>query len=306
MRSLLPAWAYRAPAALLRLGLGLAVPLLILLFVWRVRASLDHLDPAAPALVWLRLCEALVSQAPLALLALALLALASDHAPRCCRRFPRWLRSLALSVAIGYLLLIPLYATALWSRSQAESEALQQDLRHSITRLQQSRSAVVSACSPRELDRILAALPAGSLPLLRNGSNLDQRRTTALAVFDQTHRRLDRRLQGIGRRLVLRHLGAVSFFSLACLALAALFQRCSQLALPIGRQRPSPAEGRSVASQLSDAEALASAVVSPSASLSASQPAASSGQEPQVQPASLLCRAPGQDSCRSRAHDSSP
>ena len=304
MRSLLAAWAYRAPAVLLRLGSGLAV-LLILLFLWRVRVSLGPLDPAAPILVWLRLCEALVSQAPLALLALALLALASDHAPRsrCWRRSSQPVRTLAISVAIGYVLLIPLYAMALWSRSQVESEALQHELRRSMARLEQARSAVVSACSSRELERILATLPAGSPALSKDRSDLHQRCTAALAVFDQTHHRLDRRLQGIGRRLLLRNLGAVGFFSLACLALATLFQRCSQLALPSGRQRHAPADGRSHASHASQpADAWADAWASPSAS----QPAAPTGQVPQVQSASLPCRAPGQDPCRSRSHHSSP
>ena len=210
-----------------------AAAVLALLFVVRVLFSLWNAGGGPPNPV-LRFCDALVSQAPFAVMVVCLLALALlvDEQCRGGRQLARLLRGAAVPVAIGYLLLIPLYSSAQWWRSQAEARSARSGLQVTLRQLQGARQQVLQAASSDDLERILARLPAGSPPLERFGTDLPRQRRALLDFLDQVRRILLGRLQSLERDLNLILLRDAGMFSLACLGLAALFYRSSQLALP--------------------------------------------------------------------------
>jgi len=223
-------------AAVARL-LRVTALVLALLFLLQVLRSLAPWA-AGPLALALSFTAAMINAAPLAVLVPCLVALAEliDAPLRLGHRFGRLARSLALPVALGYLLLIPLHAGALWSRSHAEARALDQGLRGSLERLDQARGRVLRAASSAELEPVLAALPSGSPPLARFGADLPSRRSALLDFLDQVRRILASRRQGLQQLLLLRFLRDLLLFALACLGLAVLFQRSSHLSLPLRRR----------------------------------------------------------------------
>lgn len=220
---------YGSVASLLR---GAAL-VLALLFVLRVLLTLAPLR-SGPLAVLLRLCEAMVTQAPFAVLVVCLigLSLLIDEECRSSRRLARALRAAALPMAFAYLLLIPLYGTAQWWRSRAEATALRQGLQSSLQQLRSTRRNVERAASSEQLARIWARLPAGSPPLTRFGSNPRQQRSALVRFLDQVSGILLARLDGVEKRLMFVVLRNTSLYALACLGLAALFYRSSSLDLP--------------------------------------------------------------------------
>jgi len=209
-----------------------AALVLALLFLLRVLLTLPPLRfGAVPVL--LRLCEAMVTQAPFAVLMVCLigLSLLIDEECRTSRRLARLLRAAALPVALAYLLLIPLYGTAQWWRSRAEATALRQGLQSSLQQLRSTRSRVQQASSSEQLIQIWAGLPAGSPPLTRFGSTPGQQRRALVRFLDQISTILLARLDGVEQRLVVAVMRN-TVYAMACLGLAALFYQSSRLELP--------------------------------------------------------------------------
>ena len=217
---------------------------LALLFLMRVLLPLGPLR-SGPLPVLLRLCDGLVSQAPLAVMAVCLISLSLliDEGGRSSRRLARGLRAAGLPVAFVYLLLIPLYGSAQWWRSRAEATALRQGLQASLQRLHSTRRSVQQASSSEQLERIWRTLPVGSPPLARFGTNTHQQRTGVVRFLDQVSGLLRARLEGLEKQLLLTVARDTGLFALACLGLAALFHRSSQLDLP-SRPHRHPAGGR--------------------------------------------------------------
>lgn len=225
----------RAIASMLRA----ASCVLALLFLLRLLLALGPLS-SGPVLVTLRLCDALVGQALFAVLAICLLALSlliDEESPRG-RRLAHHVSSLALPVAIGYLLLIPLYGSALLARSSSEARSLEQSLQTTLVRLQQARGRVLQASSSADLTRILTSLPMGAPPLTRFGADLDSQRSTLLDFFNQARRLLTTRLQGMHQQLGIRVVRDTGLYALACLALAMLFQRSARIVVPRPLRQP--------------------------------------------------------------------
>ena len=204
-----------------------------LLFVLRVLLSLAPLRAGTVA-VMLRFCNVLVSQAPIAVLIVCLIALSLliDEEGRSSRRLAHGLRSAALPVALCYLLLIPLYGTAQWWRFRSEVTALRQGLQTSLQQLGNTRRNVARASSAEELRQIWQRLPAGSPPLSRFGTTAAQQRSALLGFLDQVSGMVRMRREGVERQLMVQVLRDTTLHALACLGLAALFFRSSQLGLP--------------------------------------------------------------------------
>lgn len=213
-----------------------AALVLALLFLLRVLLTLPPLRSGL--LAWLlRLCEAMVTQAPFAVLVVCLigLSLLIDEEGRSTRRLAGVLRAAAVPVALTYLLLIPLYGTAQWWRSRAEATALRQGLQSSLQQLRSTRTQVQQASSSEQLVQIWAGLPAGSPPLTRFGSTPGQQRTGLVRFLDQVSNVVRARLNGIEQRLLMAVMRNTVVYSLACLGLAALFYQSSRLELPSRR-----------------------------------------------------------------------
>lgn len=231
---------YGSVAQLLRFS----AVVLALLFILRVLLSLAPLRTGLPA-VTLRFCAALISQGPIAVLVVCLIALSLliDEKCRASRRLARGLRAAALPLALAYLLLIPVYGTAQWWRTRSEAVALRQSLQSSLQQLRNTRQDVELAASTEQLQRIWATLPAGTPPLTRFGNTAGQQRATVIRFLDRVNGILLARQAGIDGRLIVVLVRDTGLFSLACLALAALFHRSSRLGLP-ARQRWIPGAGR--------------------------------------------------------------
>lgn len=212
---------------------------LALLFVMRVLLSLAPLR-SGPMMVLLRLCESMVSQAPIAILVVCLIGMSVLVDVECSstRRLALSLRSAALPMALAYLLMIPLYGSAQWWRSRIEAKALQESLQSSLQQLRATRTNVRQASSAEQLKQIWSALPAGSPPLTRFGSTPPQQRTSVLRFLDQVNGILQVRLEGVEKQLLLAVVRNTLLYGLACLGLAALFYRSSQLDLPARRGLP--------------------------------------------------------------------
>jgi len=210
---------------------------LALLFLLRVLLALAPLRTGPQALL-LSFCEALVAQAPFLVLAVCLvgLSLLIDEECRSSRRLARGLRTAALPMAVGYLLLIPLYGAGQWWRSRAEAANLRQGLQSSLVQLRNTRRNALGASSSAQLQRILADLPAGSPPLSRVGEPPQQQRSAVVRFLDQVNGILTARLEGVEKRLLIGAVRDTGLYSLACLGLAALFYRSSQLDLPSRRR----------------------------------------------------------------------
>jgi hypothetical protein len=221
------------PAAVSRLLQGVSL-LLALLFLQQVPLSLAPLR-SGPLALALSFGDALIAQAPMALLVPCLLALAEsiDERSRLGRRLARLSRLLAVPVAIGYLLLIPLYGSALWSRCHAETRTQERNLQGSLERLEQARSRFLQASSSAERDGLQDVFPAGSPPLPCFGSDLPSRHSALVDCFDQVHHILTLRRQGVQQLRLKRFVAEWGLFSSACLALALLFRCCSCISLPL-------------------------------------------------------------------------
>lgn len=221
-----------------RLLRGAAV-VLALLFLLRLLLTLTNLR-SGPLAVLLSLCEAMVTQAPLAVLVVCLsgLSLLIDEECRSSRRLARMLQAAALPMAFAYLLLIPLYGTAQWWRSRGEAINQRQGLQSSLQQLRSTRQAVQGASSSAQLKQVWASLPAGSPPLTRFGTDVQQQRRAVLGFLNQVSDILLARLASIDSSLNLALARSTSLYALACLGMAALFHRCSQLDPPKPRPRP--------------------------------------------------------------------
>jgi len=206
---------------------------LALLFVLRVLLSLGPLR-SGPLEVLLRFCEAMVGQAPFAVLVVCLigLSLLIDEEGRTSRRLARGLRAAALPLAFVYLLLIPLYGTAYWWQSRSQAATLSQGLQASLKQLQNTRRIVQRASSSEQLTQVWASLPPGSPPLTRFGSTPNQQRAALERSLDRVNRILLARLAGVETRLLVVVVRDIGVYALACLGLALLFHRSSQLELP--------------------------------------------------------------------------
>lgn len=218
---------------------------LALLFVMRVLLGLGSLS-SGPMAVLLRLSESMVSQAPIAILVVCLIGVSVlvDAECRSTRRLALSLRSAALPMAFAYLLMIPLYGSAQWWRSRIEARALQESVQTSLLQLRATRTNVQQASSAEQLNQLWASLPAGAPPLTRFGSTPRQQRTALLRFLDRVSRLLQARLEGVEKQLLIAVVRNTLLYSLACLGLAALFYRSSQLSLPSRRGEPMAA-GRS-------------------------------------------------------------
>ncbi|MFM7266547.1 MAG: hypothetical protein ACKOZW_13340 [Cyanobium sp.] len=122
------------------------------------------LDPA-----WqLRLVELLIGSSPFALLGSCLLLLGACLEPRHSWIEAWWQRTrqLAWIACLGYLLLIPLQASALWQMGQR----VEQPVRQQIARLQTSLQAIEQSRSFPDLNQALRTLPGS--PQLPSGVQL--------------------------------------------------------------------------------------------------------------------------------------
>lgn len=208
------------PSATAR-GIALAGWVLIVLFLTILSASLlpvRLLDAA-----WqLRVGGVLINAAPFPLIGLVLLHFAASLDPGDAllvnRR--RLAARLATLVALGYLLLAPLLATANLQRQHSQALASSGGLRRASQQLQQMRQVTSSASSIPELEQRLATLQGPRLDAADRLLPLPVLRSRVQDLLDQAAARLERTRNAAPPASPWTLLGDIVRTSVACLALA--------------------------------------------------------------------------------------
>lgn len=205
-------------------GVGLAGVVLILLFLTILSTSLlpvRLLDAA-----WqLRVGGALINASPFPLIGLVLLHVAASLDPQdpLLAKRRRLAAQLASAVAIGYLLLAPLLATASLQRQQSQALAASGGLQRATEQLQQMRQVVTSASSIAELEQRLAAVDGPRLDAADRSLPLPLLRSRVSSLLDEASARLERARSATTPASPWALLGDILRTSAACLALAAGF-----------------------------------------------------------------------------------
>jgi hypothetical protein len=140
-------------------GLSVVALVLFVLFATLVAAALFPLQLLDPA--WqLRLAGSLVNGAPFALLGLALLQIAVELGPHdpVLQRRQRLCSHLAVAVALGFLLLVPLVGVAGLQQSRSSTSAQSSRISGAERRLVALRQAVASAINNEEINQRLQRL----------------------------------------------------------------------------------------------------------------------------------------------------
>ncbi len=155
------------------------------------------LDPTNPT--WqLRVVGGVIQAAPLALVGFLLLHGAAHLDPERSRYTVRLAtaRQRALVAALGFVLLVPLQATALWTLFTADADQLAQRRASTEATFVALRSAVGEATTPQELQREMRVLRGPAI----NDQQLDQPiaalRTQTLRNLDRTQAVMDQKLRG--------------------------------------------------------------------------------------------------------------
>jgi hypothetical protein len=106
-------------------------------------------------------------------------------------------RSWALAAAIGFLLLIPLQASAGWRLYRTISSNAEQQSSQSARKLAELRQAIGAATSPQEIQAKLNQLvgPSAGLSPTQLRTPIDQLRQELLVGADQAANRLQQRIQ---------------------------------------------------------------------------------------------------------------
>jgi hypothetical protein len=141
----------------------------------------------------------LINNASLALVGALLTPLALAFHPGSVRlrarrnAFRRW----ALAAAIGFLLLIPLQASAGWRLYRRVTSNAEQQISQSARKLTEVRQAIATATSPQELQAKLNQLVGNNAGLTPNQlrTPIDQLRQELLAQADQALNRLQQRIE---------------------------------------------------------------------------------------------------------------
>jgi hypothetical protein len=163
------------------------------LFASLTLAALLPLQLASPAWV-LAASQALVTQAPLALLGLVLarLALVLDPHNRWLLRQCARVSRLALPAAIGFFLLLPLQGYALVAEAQQGARAADGRIDETLTRLERIRAEVQAASGPEDLIRRMEALRVPVRDLSRDPASFPALRSGLLGSLERSQAQLGR------------------------------------------------------------------------------------------------------------------
>jgi hypothetical protein len=194
---------------------------LFVLFASLVAGALWPVQLLNPA--WqLRLAGSLVNGAPFALLGLALLQIAVELGPHdpVLQRRQRLCSHLAVAVALGFLLLVPLQGVAGLQQSRSSTSAQSSRISGAERRLVALRQAVASAASNGEINQSLQRLQGPVLGPADIAQPLPLLKAQVAAVLDQAQLQIARERQATPPSDPWRLLPELVRNGIACLALA--------------------------------------------------------------------------------------
>lgn len=202
------------------LGVSLAGLVLIALFVSLMAGTLFPIRLLDPA--WqLRVGAALIDSSPLPLAALVLLHLGRwlDPGDALLSWRQRIAARLAVAVALGYLLLLPLLCTAALLQQQRQISAQSSRIAEASAQLGSLRQAVASASEVDALERSLRALKGPQLDAAERGLPLPLIKRRLEALLDQASAQVRREQSAMASANRWRVLPQILRTTLACLAL---------------------------------------------------------------------------------------
>ena len=173
----------------------------------------------------LRVGSQLINSAPIALVGLAMLHLAATLNPGDPFLTARRQRAAALAVAavLGFLLLIPLLATASLRQQQTQATAQAAELRRAEAQLTAFRQALAASATPADLEQRFKALQGPRLDAADRLQPMPLLRERVSALLDQLGAQLERRREQFPPPHPLQTLPEILRTSFGALALAAGF-----------------------------------------------------------------------------------
>ncbi|MCX5946801.1 MAG: hypothetical protein NTY67_00940 [Cyanobacteria bacterium] len=202
-------------------GLSVVALVLFVLFATPVTGAIWPVQLLNP--LWqLRLAASLVNGAPFALLGLALLQIAVELGPHdpVLQRRQRLCSQLAVVVAFGFLLLVPVQGVARLQQSRSTTSAQSSRITGAERRLVALRQAVASAASNEEINQRLQHLQGPVLGAADLAQPLPLLKAQVGAVFDQAALQIARERQATPTADPWRLLPELLRNGIACLALA--------------------------------------------------------------------------------------
>ena len=216
-------------------GLSVVALVLFVLFATLVAGAVWPVQLLNP--LWqLRLASSLVNGAPFALLGLALLQIAVELGPHdpLLQRRQRLCSQLAVIVALGFLLLVPLQGVAGLQQSRSSTSVQSSRISGAERRLVVLRQAVASAASNAEINQRLQRLQGPVLGPADLAQPLPLLKAQVAAVLDQAALQIARQRQAAPPTNPWRLLPELLRNGIACLALALGF---AALAVRPGSER---------------------------------------------------------------------
>jgi hypothetical protein len=202
-------------------GLSVVALVLFVLFATLVAGAVWPVQLLNP--LWqLRLAGSLVNGAPFALLGLALLQIAVELGPHdpLLQRRQKLCSQLAVAVALGFLLLVPLVGVAGLQQSRSTTTAQASRISGAERRLVVLRQAVASATNNEEINQRLQRLQGPVLGPADIAQPLPLLKAQVGAVLDQAQLQIARERQATPPTNPWRLLPELLRNGIACLALA--------------------------------------------------------------------------------------
>ena len=202
-------------------GLSVVALVLFVLFASLVAGALWPLQLLNP--LWqLRLAGSLINGAPFALLGLALLQIAVELGPHdpLLKSRQKLCSQLAVAVALGFLLLLPLQGVAGLQQSRSSTSAQSSRISGAERRLVAMRQAVASAASNEEINQRLQRLQGPVLGPADIAQPLTLLKAQVAAVLDQAQLQIARERQATPPANPWHLLPELARNGIACLALA--------------------------------------------------------------------------------------
>ena len=224
-----------SPVLLSAPGLSVVALVLFVLFASLVAGALWPLQLLNP--LWqLRLAGSLINGAPFALLGLALLQIAVELGPHdpLLKSRQKLCSQLAVAVALGFLLLLPLQGVAGLQQSRSSTSAQSSRISGAERRLVAMRQAVASAASNEEINQRLQRLQGPVLGPADIAQPLTLLKAQVAAVLDQAQLQIARERQATPPANPWHLLPELARNGIACLALALGF---AALAVRPGSER---------------------------------------------------------------------
>lgn len=213
---------HAAGTMLFRIGVALLVVFLMLILT--AILPIKIIDPA-----WqLRLVRSLVNNGTIALLGLVFISLAPVlSSSKKLKRQQLRIANMAVIASIGYLLIVPLQAIAIWQGLTAFNQGQARQLQVAKEKIELIRKAVNESQSTADLQNRLQAIPGPSLPPLDTSRPLEVVRPQLLSILDTAQGQVRQRGSGLTGERLQQLIQESSRIAISSLAFACAFASAS-------------------------------------------------------------------------------